>query len=378
MKLLMISGDRSVLQGKMGAFWYTLNEMRKHWDRIDIICPHVPIDSVGMSESGQRFQSGDDGGGEIFFHPCPKPLLFQKSWIVQRGTALITEVGHDVMTVHEYPPFYNGMGAKALHAKTGIPYVVEIHHIVGLPKAASLTEFIGRHMSRMYLKKDVSTATAVRVVNASVASTLKKWGIPAKKIEVISSFYLDKDVLTADIRPPIAYDVSFCGRLVPNKGLSELIDTMKILTNARMLVIGDGPERIKMEKKAKELDIANRITFLGWLPTQEAVISAIQTARIFVMNSKSEGGPRIALEAMGAGMPVIVTKVGVMPQVIQDGHNGIFTTGKPKDLVKKIGMLLQNEMQQESLGNEARKVLDVFERKSLVKTYADFLKSHAS
>jgi len=41
MKLLMISGDRSILSGKRGAFWYTLQELRTHFDRIDIICPHV-------------------------------------------------------------------------------------------------------------------------------------------------------------------------------------------------------------------------------------------------------------------------------------------------------------------------------------------------
>ena len=123
------------------------------------------------------------------------------------------------------------------------------------------------------------------------------------------------------------------------------------------------------------MEIENRVTFLGWLPTQEAVTAAIQTARIFVMNSKSEGGPRIALEAMACGMPVIVTNVGVMPEVIVDGKNGIITTGDPEDLGKKIGLLLNNSTQQESLGKEAMKILDVFERETLIKQYADFLKS---
>ena len=125
------------------------------------------------------------------------------------------------------------------------------------------------------------------------------------------------------------------------------------------------------------MGIENRVTFLGWLPTQEAVSGAIQTARIFVMNSKSEGGPRVALEAMACGMPVITTRVGVMPEVITDGENGLFTSGKSEDLTKKIGMLLRNTAQQESLGTEAKNILETYERSTLIRQYAAFLKNQA-
>lgn len=377
MKLLMISGDRSVLQGKMGAFWYTLEEMRKHFDRIDIICPYVSAGNVGISESGHRFADASDTGGEIFFHPCPKSLIFQIPWITNKGEALIKQHGHDVMTVHDYPPFYNGIGAKRLHNKTGIPYATEIHHIVGWPKAANFSEVIGREMSRFFLKSVTAASAAVRTVNKTVALQVKRFGVPASKVHVISSFYLDKTILSGEHKPPVSYDISFCGRLVPNKGLSELIDALVELSSARLLIIGDGPERQKMEAKVKDLGIANRVTFLGWLPTQEAVSGAMQTARIFVMNSKSEGGPRIALEAMACGLPVIVTKVGVMPEAIDDGVNGVFTTGETADLVEKISLLLEDEALMESMGNEAKKVLELYERSTLMKNYADFLKNLA-
>ncbi len=370
----MISGDRSILQGKLGAFWYTLQELRKHWDRIDIICPRVPAKSVSVSESGERLEGGAGAGGDVFFHACPQSLLFQIPWIVHRGAHLIQEHGHDVMTVHEYPPFYNGIGAKRLHKKTGIPYVIEVHHIVGWPRAATFTEWIGKNLSRWYLARDVRSAGAVRVVNNNVQRQLIAWGIPENKIAVVSSFYLDKDILNPINKPPVSYDVSFCGRLVPNKGLPELLEAIAQLRDVRLLIIGDGPERQAMERKAKSLGISNRVTFLGWLPTQEAVSGAIQTARMFVMNSRSEGGPRVALEAMGCGMPVIVTKVGVMPEVIKDGVNGVFTTGEPDDLVKKIGMMLLNETGREAMSAEAKNVLKQFDRETLIRGYADFLK----
>jgi len=107
------------------------------------------------------------------------------------------------------------------------------------------------------------------------------------------------------------------------------------------------------------------------------VSGAMQTARIFVMNSKSEGGPRIALEAMACGLPIIATQVGVMPEAITDGVNGIFTTGTTPDLVEKISKLLANDDLMESMGNEAKKVLELYERSTLIKQYADFLKSLA-
>src|SRR3989339_1246744 len=106
MRLLMISGDRSILQGKRGAFWYTLHELRKHFDRIDIICPHVaqitplPVDGNGAKPEG----------GEVHFHPSPRGLWYQPRWILTCGTSLIAQHHIDVMTVHEYPPFYNGCG----------------------------------------------------------------------------------------------------------------------------------------------------------------------------------------------------------------------------------------------------------------------------
>ena len=78
-----------------------------------------------------------------------------------------------------------------------------------------------------------------------------------------------------------------------------------------------------------------------------------------------------------AGMPVIVTKVGVMPDVIIDGVNGLFTTGDPDDLSQKIERLIRHDDLRLRLGTVAREILDRFERTRLIQQYARFLQSFA-
>ena len=237
MKLLMISGDRSILQGKKGAFWYTLEELQKHWERIDVICPNFSvcpsIRACGVTPSSPERSEGHIEGrtagatrddtekfgqsflfGNVYFHPSPRGLWYQPFWIRKKGMELVREHGHDVMTVHEYPPFYNGIGAWWLHKRTKIPYALEIHHIVGYPKAGSFVELIGRWMSWMFLKWDAKHAQVVRCVNREIQRVLEQWGL--KNVHVVPSFYLDRDALqrcrtsSFEMPSPLCHGEGFC------------------------------------------------------------------------------------------------------------------------------------------------------------------------
>ncbi len=372
MNLLMISGDRSMLNGKRGAFWYTLEAFSKHWGRIDIICPYADIDT--KNPDNLTFF------GNVHFHPCPeKALIKQPAWIFKKGLQLHELFHHNVMTVHEYPPFYNGFGAMMLLRSLKIGSVLEIHHLVGYPVPADMKERMGRILSRVFLPYEIPSFDAVRTVSKPTAERLLSWKVKKSKVSVVPSFYLDHR-LFAGIEQPIhkQYDIAFCARLVPNKGLETLLRAIAKRPRITLLVIGDGPERAKCEALARQLDISERVEFRGWLGSQEEVLKALTSTKIFVMNSLSEGGPRIALEAMACGLPVIATKVGVMPDVIEDGKNGLLTTGTPDDLIAKIETLLQDESLRQRLGQEAKGVLERFEREKLIANYARFLQSVAS
>lgn len=378
MKLLMISGDRTLSSGKRGAFAEMLEEFSKQWERIDILCP-TPTPTPNLSPDGGGEPRSERGGERkyfenVFVHPSPRGLWYQPFWIRKKGLALIESHQHDVMTVHEYPPFYNGIGARMLKRIKKIPAALEIHHIVGWPEASSLSEFIGRMLSRIFLPSHTGHFDAVRTVNSVTKELLTSWGADFRKIQIVPSFYLDHTLLTASRGQTKQYDLVFCARLVANKGLLEAIDALAFLPVATMLVIGDGPLRFVAEVKVRALGLESRVTFAGWLPDALSVLKAMSSGKIFIMNSKSEGGPRSALEAMGLGLPLIATQVGVLSDVIQNGVNGMLTTGTAADLAEKIRFLLASPEKQATIGREAARITERFERVQAIKHYADFLK----
>ena len=117
MRLLMVSGDRAAVAGKRGAFWYTLQGFAEHWESVDILCPHVPT-------VRETVVHGETLGlpHHVRFFPGPRGLWRQPGFIRRQGAQLHAEQPYDVMTVQEYPPFYNGIGAALLHRAIGIPY----------------------------------------------------------------------------------------------------------------------------------------------------------------------------------------------------------------------------------------------------------------
>jgi len=167
-----------------------------------------------------------------------------------------------------------------LARKIKIPWVLEIHHVVGYPTPASFSERIGRFLSRVYLPSAIHAASAVRTVSKGTANMLLGWKAPKSKVFVVPSFYLDRELFESlpDMNP--LYDIAFCARLVSNKGLQNLLRAVEKMPGVRLLVVGDGPDRANCEKLARDLRIAQRVEFRGWMPTQEDVPRKIRQAKI--------------------------------------------------------------------------------------------------
>ncbi|WP_294039637.1 glycosyltransferase family 4 protein [Sphingomonas sp.] len=108
------------------------------------------------------------------------------------------------------------------------------------------------------------------------------------------------------------------GRLSAEKGFGILIEALAQLQEAKLRLVGDGPQRAVLTALADRLGVSERVTFVGELPPEQ-VRAELRAADIFCLPSFSEGLPVSIMEAMAAGVPVVATWIAGIPELAQDG-----------------------------------------------------------
>lgn len=151
----------------------------------------------------------------------------------------------------------------------------------------------------------------------------------------------------------------FMGWVETFKGVYELVDSVAALRAQRevppleLLVAGDGRERDRVDAYARKLGLEDRIRFLGWVKG-DAKLALFESSNIFVLPSHTEGLPNAMIEAMAAGLPVVVTPVGSIPDVIDDQRNGIIVpVGDAEALARALRALLLDPNERARLGSAA-------------------------
>ena len=114
----------------------------------------------------------------------------------------------------------------------------------------------------------------------------------------------------------------FVGRLAAAKGLTILLQAVSALDGITLEIAGDGPDRRMLEESAHELNISDRTKFLGY-QSPEQVRDLLKRTDVFVLSSFAEGLPVVLMEAMAAGVPVVATHIAGIPELVEDGHNGL-------------------------------------------------------
>lgn len=207
-----------------------------------------------------------------------------------------------------------------------------------------------------------------------------EFGIPGEKI------YIKPNFLPNAPEPNFSFGdyAIFVGRLSKEKGVDLLIKTFEKLSpdlrnNLVLKIVGDGPLRTYLENLVKNENIKG-IEFLG-KQNREKVIELIKNASFLILPSVwYEMFPLVTLEAFACGKPVIASKIGALPDIVEDGKTGLlFTPGNEDDLVKKIKFLWNNKEMCVEMGKNARKVFDekYSERRNfklLVELYSNLLK----
>jgi glycosyltransferase involved in cell wall biosynthesis len=150
-------------------------------------------------------------------------------------------------------------------------------------------------------------------------------------------------------------------RLIPVKGISYLIKAMAYVKEGTLLIIGDGPEKEKTQSLLHSLGLQDRITFLGWVD-RRSMWRYLQQSIVFVLPSLSEGSPRVILEAMMCGLPIVATRVGGIPEMMTDGLNGFLVPPRnEKILAESIRRVLNDPSFQRSASLENRTAVRKYE-----------------
>jgi glycosyltransferase involved in cell wall biosynthesis len=209
--------------------------------------------------------------------------------------------------------------------------------------------------------RSATTRRADRIIAPSryLANMISGWGIPANKIMTV---YNAVDAFPEPSRvslPPFSGSTLItAARLVRWKGIDTLIEWVSGRRDLRLIVVGDGPERSNLEALATKTGAAERVIFTGGV-SRPQVLAYLEASDLFVLNSRYEGLPHVILEAFAAGLPVVATSVGGIPEVVESEHNGILVpAGRMELMAAAIDRVLSKPGLREALAKSGRQTVE--------------------
>lgn len=307
----------------------------------------------------------------------PYCRLMGALWSAVAFTPPALDLGLD--RIHAQFGSYTGLVGLLLHRLTRIPYSFSMH---ARDVFAEVSPF---------LREQIAEADFVTVCNEHAAQEVRRLAGPIGpgKVRVV---HHGLDVGDFDARlseaegapreaPP---GVLSAGRLIPKKGFDVLLRACGRIREQgrefRLTIIGDGPERERLEQMAAELLPSESVYFLGRQPMRR-VVEALAGSEVFALASviaedgDRDGLPNVILEAMAARLPVVASRVGGIPEAVTDGETGLLTEpGDHEALAGALARLLDDPDLRERCGQAGRKAVEQrFDVKKNVAKLAELL-----
>ena len=196
-------------------------------------------------------------------------------------------------------------------------------------------------------------------VSDAIVAYLCAVGVPRDRISVVESGLGAEPEREAGARHDLfedgAFTVTVVGRLEPVKGHAFLIEAVRRLAptrpELRLLVVGEGRRRAALEEQVRAAGLTGRVRFAGF---REDVGAVLWASDAFCLPSLSEGLPYALLEACAHRVPMLVTSVGEMPALLEDGRTALLVPpGDAEALARGLEWLMDNEAEASAMGRAA-------------------------
>lgn len=267
--------------------------------------------------------------------------------------------------------FWGRIAAKL----AGVPVVVSALHSTGWPDG------VGR-LNRLLTPV---TDAFIAVARDHARFLVEESGFPADRVRLIpNGVDTERFQRVVDCRamreelgiPEASPVVGIVAALRPEKNHPLFLQMAQRLVpdvpDAHFLMVGDGPERSRLEWLSRELGVANQVHFCG---TRQNIPAVLSTMNVFVLTSHIEANPVSILEAMSVGLPVIATDVGSVHETVQDASTGyLVPAGDAGALATRAGELLADPVLARECGDRGRQLVrDCWSLNAMVRGYEDLL-----
>ena len=225
-------------------------------------------------------------------------------------------------------------------------------------KDSKLKSILGVIESKYYRKNKIYKKIDYIITPSEfIKEQLIKGKLEYNKIGTIHNFVISKERIEKNEDEGYAF---FFGRLSEEKGILNLIKAIKNIENGKLLIAGDGPERKNIDKYIEENKLQNKIQLLGYL-NQEQIRNYIKKSKFIVVPSIwYENCPYSILETMEIGKPIIGSRIGGIPELIENNKNGFLYKYDDIDELEECMKKLFEDKQ--LVDNQSKKSRELFEQ----------------
>jgi glycosyltransferase involved in cell wall biosynthesis len=263
----------------------------------------------------------------------------------------------DLLHAHQYAPFFYALASRLVFRR---PPILFTEHGRAFPDYPRHKRIVANRLLLERRDRVVGVGQSVR------QALIRNEGIPAERVAVIYngvnlSTFANGSVDRRAVRHEMGVDagdwvVILVARLDPLKDLATAVRTLAQVVrrrpDARLVLVGEGPERGMVEDLVRQHDLTGHVRLLG---LRSDVARLLHAADVFLLTSVSEGIPVTVLEAMAAGLPVVSTQVGGVGEIIEDGRTGLLASaGDDQRLAQKILYLADQADLRRQIGCQGR------------------------